>query len=447
MKKEILNEVNRAREIMGLAQLISEQLRVQTPLANTAPGVISRFILKTGASLPESVKFLQNFAETIDPDILPLTRGESPEDIFGLIISALLSHHGGGTGSNNKLASDKELRSGLELLTNEKREADLWIDTSSFSVYKHPKKGGIASHGNLIASYGGNYIDYERATNTSNSLTDILQFVNSYNLMSYASGKGERKQYLLQNMIEPGDIQGLGTGNFVDLSLPPEASSDLNLYSTTEARFQEISKQEKEIPAEEEAGYEADGKYNQEYEYGKHIPKDNKEIDRAILEIAQLFTPEVLKNITNFTVTSSASDEWGRDENNNPIRHGASEGQGDPGVGTDNKTKNEYLAYQRGKYFLDEVVKGLKSKGHPGLPSVTINWKVQEGGPEKRFIDINLNAYKEAIKGKPWIEVDYDFEEGKDVKSVWKKGTVYHYELDLELKSKKFLGITTKKYE
>ena len=65
MKKEILNEVNRAREIMGLAQLISEQLRVQTTLPNTAPGVISRFILKTGASLPESVKFLQNFVACI----------------------------------------------------------------------------------------------------------------------------------------------------------------------------------------------------------------------------------------------------------------------------------------------------------------------------------------------------------------------------------------------
>ena len=39
MKKEILNEVNRAREIMGLAQLISEQLRVQTTLPNTAPAI------------------------------------------------------------------------------------------------------------------------------------------------------------------------------------------------------------------------------------------------------------------------------------------------------------------------------------------------------------------------------------------------------------------------
>ena len=337
----------------------------------------------------------------------------------------------------------------LKLIIDKDRETMLYIDTDSFNVYQHPNKGGIATHGNFSSTNSNISIKYERSTNDANNLDDILLFVNAYNLKSYASKKGATTQYLLDDMVKEGSIEGIGTGNFVDFSINPDTSDVLNIYTTTEVHFQEITKKEKEKEKEGEAGYNTDGKYQNEYEAGEHIPKDRKEIDRAILEIVQLFTPAVLENLTNFSVTSSASDEYGFEggDTSKPIHHGASNGSGDPGEGNDHKTKNEYLAYQRGKYFLDEIIKGIEAKGHPGLPSPTVNWKVQVGGPEQRFIDINLNAYKEAIKGKTWIETDYDFEEGKEDASTWKKGTVYHYEVDLEMKSKKFMGITTKTYE
>ena len=273
----------------------------------------------------------------------------------------------------------------------------------------------------------------KRGTNNASSLNQLLRYVNRYNIYSYAEGKGERQQWVLSDIIE--------NDKFINFDAGTTAEDVLYVYSTSKALLQSLERKEDDPNIEE--GYKVDGLYDQEYEFGKHIPTNNDEIEKAITEIGQIFTPDRLKNISVFTVTSSASDEWGRDENNEPIRHGASEGTGDPGVGTDNKTKNEYLAYQRGKYFLDQVNEGLKAKGHPGLPTATINWKVQEGGEEKRFIDINLGAYKADVIGDlivndVWIQADETEE---------KKGQIYQYELALDIKKKKgFLGIGSKTY-
>ena len=448
MEKHILTEINRTREIMGLGQLIREQSKVyagwDTIEMKSVLKKHDRYVSKKKKGyykVPSSVLQLQNFAEAIDSDIIPSTT-ETAAETFALLLECLLGHHaGGGRGKNSKqLLSKRDAKvKMLALISNPKKEASININVEPFSVYNHPGGGGIASHGNLNAE--GKWVTYERETNGANRLQDILLYVNGYNMLSYAIKKGAAPQYLLEGMIVEETVEEYGTGNFVDLTAQPEPSDVLNIYSSTEAKFLAIEKKDKIKKGPDEAGYKTDGKYNNNYTAGEYIPSDRKELDRAINEVVQLFTPDVLENLTNFSVTSSASDEYGYEDSakTKPIHHGASNGSGDPGEGTDNKTKNEYLAYQRGKYFLEELIKGIKAEGHPGLPNPTVNWKVQVGGPEQRFIDINLNAYKETKEGKRWIETDFDYKEGHDeTSSGWKKGTVYHYTLDLEIKGNLF---------
>ena len=440
MKKELLSEIDRTREIMGLVQLIKEQFKVDTSYNTTSMKTdLKQWAKRNGGTLPSTILKLQNFAEDLDMRVIP-HRGGDASDIFATLLESLLGHYAGsgrGATNNHLLGSSDAKQRMLGVIGNPKKDATIDIAVNSFSVYEHPGRFGIASHGNLEGGTQKSKITYERETNGANDLNDILLFVNSYNLRSYADTKNASPQYVLNNMIVPETIEEYGTGNFVDLSLAPENSDVLNIYSSTEAKFLAIEKKDKIKKDPDEAGYNTDGKYNNNYTAGEHIPSDRKELDRAINEVIQIFTPEVLDNLTNFSVTSSASDEYGYEDSakTKPIHHGASDGSGDPGEGNDNKTKNEYLAYRRGEYFLEELIKGIKAKGHPGLPNPTVNWKVQVGGPEQRFIDINLNAYKETKEGKTWIETDYDYSEGNDkTSSGWKKGTVYHYAIDLKFK-------------
>ena len=412
MEKQLISEINRTREIMGLGQLIRE---ARDPYERTKrvndSGDLRTYLKKT--KLPESFQNLTNLSKVLGK--LPF--GQKEPNRFAYVLQILASHYGKG-----------DWRKGFEIIKSEKRETEFEETITPVQVYSNPDGGGVATHGTL--NNAGTQLT--RGTNNASDLTKLLRYVNRYNTYSFAEGKGERQQWILSDIIE-GD-------KFINFDMGTSAEDVLYVYSTSKALLQSLKRDEDKEPDEE--GYKVDGLYDQEYEFGKHIPTNNDEIEKAITEIGQIFTPDRLKNISVFTVTSSASDEYGTD-GGAPIRHGNSEGTGDPGVGTDNKTKNEYLAYQRGKYFLDQVNEGLKAKGHPGLPTATINWKVQEGGEEKRFIDINLGAYKEDVIGDlivddVWVQSE---------KTETKEGQIYQYELYLDIKKKKgFLGIGAKTY-
>ena len=412
MKKELLSEVNRTREIMGLGQLIREEAKDPYERVKKINRSTNLTSLLKKTKLPESFQNLTNLAKVVG------TNPFGNKNKFAFIFQVLAEHYGNG-----------DWERGYSIITSEKRDAEFVEYITPVQVYSNPDGGGVATHGAL--NDAGTKLS--RGTNNATDLWKVLRYINTYNTSSFASGKGERQQWILGELIE-GD-------NFINFDLGTSPDDTLYVYSTKKALLQSLKRDEDKEPDEE--GYKVDGLYDQEYEFGKHTPTNNDEIEKAITEIGQIFTPERLKNISTFTVTSSASDEWGKDENGDPIHHGPSEGTGDPGVGTDNKTKNEYLAYQRGKYFLDQVNEGLKAKGHPGLPTATINWKVQEGGEEKRFIDINLGAYKEDVIGDlivddVWVQSE---------KTEKQQGTVYQYEIALDINKKKgFLGIGAKTY-
>ena len=105
MEKHILTEINRTREIMGLAHLINEELRQRTKYtAIQVRGKIERYLKKTNQTLPESFKYLQNFAEGIPNNQFPLGGGDfSGADFkFALLLSVLLNHHANGKGGMTK---------------------------------------------------------------------------------------------------------------------------------------------------------------------------------------------------------------------------------------------------------------------------------------------------------------------------------------------------------
>ena len=108
------------------------------------------------------------------------------------------------------------------------------------------------------------------------------------------------------------------------------------------------------------------------------VPPNDAEVARAIKDAIAMFPDG---NISNLSVVSSASPEYGAIKNvtgwEKSYPKGVT-GTGNPGNGTDDASKNIKLAYDRGVNFVAAINAGLVAQGKPEMVNTTSNWKISD---------------------------------------------------------------------
>ena len=110
------------------------------------------------------------------------------------------------------------------------------------------------------------------------------------------------------------------------------------------------------------------------------VPPNDAEVARAIKDAIAMFPDG---NISNLSVVSSASPEYGAIKNvtgwEKSYPKGVT-GTGNPGNGTDDASKNIKLAYDRGVNFVAAINAGLAAQGKPEMVNTSINWQISDTG-------------------------------------------------------------------
>ena len=110
MEKQILTEVNRTREIMGLGQLIREARDPYEVTKKKTPSANLRVRVKK-TKLPESFQNLTNLVKVLQTKPFGTMTGQAR---FAYMIQILAMHYGNGNWEK-----------GFNLITSEKRETNL----------------------------------------------------------------------------------------------------------------------------------------------------------------------------------------------------------------------------------------------------------------------------------------------------------------------------------
>ena len=192
--------------------------------------------------------------------------------------------------------------------------------------------------------------------------------------------------------------------NQYDLSEMVNSVNYVNLYKTTIATksliwYTPTNKQPN--VAGKETGTEVVGAqapqpkaYDVSFETdSSNIPANDPEVAKAVQDAIAMFPDG---NISNLTVISSASPEYNNraggpktlaDYGQTPLS-----GTGKPAAGTDFKSKNIELAYNRGVSFMNALNAGLTAQGKPQVANYTIQWQISDKGGVKvpgRFAQVN----------------------------------------------------------
>ena len=397
MDKNLLSEINRNREIMGL-DLISEAYEIKSEgTVKDAGAAIDAYLRKKGIrglnaipgynqlqTLMQSAKFV------VYPTTIMGSKGRklTPENV----ISAIVQHMGGGS-----------IKKGAKLFLRAIKEQgqSLFVDQKTLPV--NLKGGAIATHGNVMQSQVKT--DGRRAMNNSTPPSTLVTYLNGFNMTAYA------------NDGEIYDVETMDDGGFLNfMQGPNDPGGLLVIYSLTKGMKQTAETGTEDVV---EKGYEATGKYDTDYRAGDSTP-DSKLVTKAVNEISQMFPPEV--DIDVFTLQAGASANWGSEKLPN------SDGKGDTGYAEGNEGKNQKLAFDRGNNFMMAVNKGLKAKGHPGFDNYVVNWKVEGQNQSDQFIDLMLNVdKKDKIKT---IIIKTSIEGDKVVKSG--KSNIFSYVIGLQ---------------
>ena len=387
MKKEILSEINRNREIMGLS-LITEayEVRAEGTIKDSAE-YINKYLTKKGfkgglKSIP-GYNQLQTLMQSAIFRTYPLGGGSEGRKLEPHnVIQAIVQHMGGGN-----------VKKGIKLLVRAIKEQGqkLFVDQKTLPV--NLSGAQIATHGNVMQ----NKVDTDgrRAMNNRTVPSTLVTYLNGFNMSAYA------------NDGEIYDVETMDDGGFLNfMQGPNDPGGILIVYSLSKGMKQTA---ETETDTDVEKGYKATGKYDTDYKAGDSTP-DSKLVAKAVNEIAQMFPADV--EIDVFNLQAGASANWGEDE-----IFEKSEGKGDTGYAEGNEGKNQKLAFDRGNNFMMAVNKGLKAKGHPGFDNYVVNWKVEGQNQSDQFIDLMLNVdKKDKIKTiiiKTSIEGDKVVKSGK----------------------------------
>ena len=386
MKKEILSEINRNREIMGLS-LISEayEVRAEGTIKDSAE-YINKYLMKKGfkgglKSIP-GYNQLQTLMQSARFNTFPLGGGSEGRKLQPQnIIQAIVQHMGGGN-----------VKKGVKLLVRAIKEQGqkLFVDQKTLPVNLSGTQ--IATHGNVMQNKVET--DSKRAMNNRTVPATLVTYLNGFNMSAYA------------NDGEIYDVETMDDGGFLNfMQGPNDPGGVLIVYSLSKGMKQTAETGTEDVV---EKGYKATGKYDTDYRAGDSTP-DSKIVTKAVNEIFQMFPADV--DIDVFNLQAGASANWGSEKLPN------SEGKGDTGYAEGNEGKNQKLAFDRGNNFMMAVNKGLKAKGHPGFDNYVVNWKVEGQNQSDQFIDLMLNVDKkdkiETIIIKTSIEGDKVEKSGK----------------------------------
>ena len=363
MNKEILSEINRNREIMGLS-LISEayEVRAEGTIKDSAE-YINKYLMKKGfkgglKSIP-GYNQLQTLMQSARFNTFPLGGGSEGRKLEPQnIIQAIVQHMGGGN-----------IKKGVKLLVRAIKEQGqkLFVDQKTLPVNLSGTQ--IATHGNVMQNRVET--DSRRAMNNRTVPTTLVTYLNGFNMSAYA------------NDGEIYDVETMDDGGFLNfMQGPNDPGGLLIIYSLSKGMKQTAETGTEDVV---EKGYEATGRYDTDYKSGDSTP-DPKLVAKAVNEISQMFPADV--EIDVFNLQAGASANWGSEKLPN------SQGKGDTGYAEGNEGKNQKLAFDRGNNFMMAVNKGLKAKGHPGFDNYVVNWKVEGQNQSDQFIDLMLNVDK-----------------------------------------------------
>ena len=362
MKKQILSEVNRAREIMGLGKLIMEMNRSygfeENGELNDAIGWIEGRLEKAGISSLGRIPGYKKLNTLMGKNF----KGNGAMGTITAedVICAYVQQLGGG----------KLNKRGVKNFVEQIKNGGISVDVESIPVPVTPG-GMVLTQGDILTLKDVN-ID---KTNAREKPSSVCKYTNSYNISSFAN---DGEQY---------DISEMGSKSLDFRSGPTGKDGALLLYATKTGAEQgvETDREEKETI---EKGYEATGRYQTDYAAGDSNPQSNI-VDKAVMEIMQMFPADIAKNIDVFNLQAGASANWGGNKLPN------SQGKGNSGFAEGDEGKNQRLAFERGDKFMKAVNQKLKAQGHPGFDNYVVNWVVQGQSKSDQFIDLMLKVDKE----------------------------------------------------
>lgn len=253
-----------------------------------------------------------------------------------------------------------------------------WSDNEVYT------KGKIEGNNIGINVTGQLSIDTDTIKPKTHSVTKYLcDFVNEWNKNAFAKGTA---QYKLSDLVLPEGDQLAGYLDLVSAAAKVDLTT-LYLYTQRLTNAAAVATNVETTVTKTGGATAVNGKFAAGFAAGKSdiTPAVQAEVDEAVALILTQFPAG--KVPAKFSIESGASSEM--DGKDFPTSTGVG-----PVSGTGSEQKNQALAYQRGKNFMDAVNTKLAEQGHPGLPQVEITWTIAKSGtpknPADRFLDMNI---------------------------------------------------------
>lgn len=290
--------------------------------------------------------------------------------------------------------------------------SSIQYNKQSVNVYPAPTNPTVvATIGRLKGPYS---YQVERVDQSASGYTAMIAYMNSFNVQNISNYQTDVtygneivpdfNQYDLTQMVDQ--------NNYVNLFQTSIAANSLIFYTqgdkTPNTANKETGTQVVGAQAPQPKAYDVSFETD-----SANIPANDPEVAKAVQDAIAMFPDG---NISNLTVISSASPEYANraggpktlaDYGQTPLT-----GTGKPAAGTDFKSKNIELAYNRGVSFMNSLNAGLKAQGKPEVANYTVQWQISDKGGVKvpgRFAQVNWEK-----AGTP----------GKEVGTMQSTGTV-----------------------
>lgn len=236
----------------------------------------------------------------------------------------------------------------------------------------------------------------QRVDQSNSDYSGMIGYMNSFNLQNVSNYQTDINidsrfqfatdftQYDLTQMVDQ--------NNYVNLFQTSIAANSLIFYTqgdkTPNTANKETGTQVVGAQAPQPKAYDVSFETD-----SANIPANDTEVAKAVQDAIAMFPDG---NISNLTVISSASPEYNSrgggprtlaDYGQTPLT-----GTGKPAAGTDFKSKNIELAYNRGVSFMNSLNAGLKAQGKPEVANYTVQWQISDKGGVKvpgRFAQVN----------------------------------------------------------
>ena len=283
------------------------------------------------------------------------------------------------------------------------KSANFTYEVNPIAVYPVPGNSGfVATLGRTGTTRDEPLEVIKQGQQFSTSYGSLIKYLSQFNLSNVSDG--DFTQYRLSSMLD--------TENYVDLLKAEVASNTVIVYTATTNAPALANKAVNTTTQGAEAPI--DKIYDVNFTVGvATVPANDSEVGKAVADAIAMFPDG---NITNLSIVSSASPEYGAITNvpgwEKSYPKGIT-GTGNPGNGTDDASKNIKLAYDRGVNFVAAINAGLAAQGKPEISNPTINWQISDKGGSR----ISLGRYANVLWSKAGTP-------GKDVTNVANTGTI-----------------------